>query len=131
MKKTLKMLIGGAILGSLGYLFLSENGRDRRLRMADKASDAGAVIALGNDILRMETPEGVTKGEHVGLITTLFKELASMQTPEEIEKTRFRLSILADVDAKWRPFSEIFNKGAWTVMDREPAAITANDEELP
>lgn len=119
MNKAVKLLVGGAILGSLGYLFLSEQGRDRRLRLADKASEAGAVIALGNDILRMETPEGLEKGEHLGLITSVFKELSSMQTPEEIEKTRFRLSILADFDEKWRPFSVVFNRGVWTASDPE------------
>lgn len=140
MKKVMKLLIGGTILGGMGYLYLSEKGRDRRLRMADTAIDAREVLSLGNDILRMETPEGIGKGEHIGLITSLFKELGTLQTPEEIEATRFRLSILANVDEKWRPFSQIFNRGVWTAgdwalgeisVDGAPEVINRSDVERP
>lgn len=113
--KALKLLLGGAILGGMGYLALTERGRDIRFRASNTA--AGNTFTLSKELLQLETPSGITQNEHVGIISKLFLELGMLEAsdPEQIEKTRLRLAILADIDSRWRTFSHIFNRGAWNL----------------
>ena len=115
MKKSLKMLVGGAILGGLGYLFLT----DQR-QITARVQNVERVISMGREILTMEMDPpvsgGMTKSEYVDTVATLFKELQTMSTVGDVNEVRLRIAVLADADPKWKTFSDVFNKGASTFV---------------